>query len=64
MCNLQMYKNKENIVKMFTLENMEKAIIIQPLYVIKLYLDSTSTVMTLSFHFAEKPNSRNNFILL
>lgn len=38
--------------------------IIQPLYVIKLYLDSTSTIMTLSFHFAEKSNSENNFILL
>lgn len=60
MCNLQMYKNKENIVNTATSENMLKKHL--PLYVIKLYLDST--IMTMSFHFAEKSNSGNNFILL
>lgn len=38
--------------------------IIQPLYIIKLYLDSGSTIVIISFHFAEKSNSGNNFILL
>lgn len=56
-----MYKNKESIVTIFTSENIEKTMIIQPYYVIKLYLVITSTVMTLSFHFAEKSNSGNNF---
>lgn len=56
-----MYKNKESIVTMFTSENIEKNMIIQPYYVIKLYLGITSAVMTLSFHFAEKSNSGNNF---
>lgn len=37
--------------------------IIQSLYIIKLYLDSEGTVVTISFHSAEKSNS-GNFILL
>lgn len=56
-----MFKNKESIVTIFTSENIEKTMIIQPYYVIKLYLVITSTVTTLSFHFAEKSNSGNNF---